>query len=68
MCAFPAGGKYPLAVTVPTTMRALRKAAPGPGLELVEVPVPTPGPGEVLVEVAAASICGTDLHIYEWNS
>src|SRR2546423_144722 len=49
-------------------MRALRKAAPGPGLELVEAPVPKPGAGEVLIEVAAASICGTDLHIYEWNS
>ena len=53
---------------LPSTMRALRKAAPGPGLELVDAPVPTPGPGEILVEVAAASICGTDLHIYEWNS
>jgi threonine 3-dehydrogenase len=49
-------------------MRALRKAGPGPGLELVDAPVPAPGAGEILVEVAAASICGTDLHIYEWNS
>ncbi|HEX9374737.1 MAG TPA: L-threonine 3-dehydrogenase [Actinomycetota bacterium] len=55
-------------MTAPETMRALRKAGPGPGLELVEVPVPKPGAGEVLVEVAAASICGTDLHIYEWNA
>jgi threonine 3-dehydrogenase len=62
------GGKYPLAVTPPATLRALRKATPGPGLELVETPVPTPGPGEVLIEVAAASICGTDVHIYEWNA
>src|SRR5205823_15094305 len=50
-----------------TPMRALRKTGPGPGAELVEVPVPAPGPNEVLVRVQAASICGTDLHIYEWN-
>jgi threonine 3-dehydrogenase len=48
-------------------MRALRKTHRGPGAELTEVPVPTPGEGEVLVRVHAASICGTDLHIYDWN-
>jgi len=48
-------------------MWALRKTHAGPGAELVEVPVPSPGEGEVLVRVHAASICGTDLHIYEWN-
>ena len=49
------------------TMRALRKVAPGPGAELQEIPIPSPGEGEVLVRVHAASICGTDLHIYDWN-
>jgi len=49
------------------TMRALRKVRAGAGAELVEVPLPRPGPGEVLVRVNAASICGTDLHILEWN-
>lgn len=49
------------------TMRALRKVAPGPGAELVELPIPAPGEGEVLVRVHAASICGTDLHIFDWN-
>jgi threonine 3-dehydrogenase len=49
------------------TMRALRKVTRGPGAELVEIPVPEPGEGEVLVRVHAASICGTDLHIYDWN-
>src|SRR4029453_9139559 len=48
-------------------MRALRKTAPRPGAELRDVPVPEPGEGEVLVRVHAASICGTDLHIFEWN-
>ena len=48
-------------------MRALRKTTRGPGAELMEVPVPRPGEGEVLVRVRATSICGTDLHIYDWN-
>jgi threonine 3-dehydrogenase len=48
-------------------MRALRKVEPGPGARLEEIPVPAPGPGEVLIELEAASICGTDLKIYEWD-
>ncbi|PWU24532.1 MAG: L-threonine 3-dehydrogenase [Candidatus Rokuibacteriota bacterium] len=48
-------------------MRALRKVAPEPGLALEEVPEPFPAAGEVLVEVEAASICGTDLHIENWD-
>ena len=49
------------------TMRALRKTSKARGAELQEIPVPEPGEGDVLVRVHAASICGTDLHIYEWN-
>jgi threonine 3-dehydrogenase len=48
-------------------MRAIRKRGAEPGLVLDEIPVPTPGPGEVLVQVEAASICGTDLHIRRWD-
>ncbi|MFQ5459857.1 MAG: L-threonine 3-dehydrogenase [Anaerolineae bacterium] len=48
-------------------MRAVLKANPGPGLELREVPVPEIGQGDVLIRVVAASICGTDVHIYEWD-
>jgi L-iditol 2-dehydrogenase len=44
----------------------LTKLAAGPGnVALAERPQPVPGPGEVVVEVAAAGICGTDLHIYD---
>lgn len=50
-----------------TLMRAVRKLSPGPGLELVTVDRPSPGPDEVLVEVTHASICGTDLHIFNWD-
>ena len=49
------------------SMRALRKTLAAPGAELVELEVPEPGEGEVLVRVHAASICGTDLHIFDWN-
>lgn len=49
------------------TMRAILKARPGPGLELAEVPIPRPAENEVLIKVRAASICGTDLHIYRWD-
>src|ERR1035441_3569579 len=50
-----------------TTMQAVVKAQAAPGVELREVPVPTPGACEVLVRVTAASVCGTDLHIYNWD-
>ena len=48
-------------------MRALVKVARAPGLELQNVPVPTPGSGDVLIRVAATSLCGTDYHIYRWD-
>lgn len=48
----------------PDTTIALGKLASGPGnLGLRKQPVRPPGPGEVLLEVLAAGICGTDLHI-----
>ena len=49
-------------------MWAVRKLAPEPGLVLDEAPVPRPGDDEVLVAVEAASVCGTDLHIYHWDA
>lgn len=49
------------------TMRALAKTRPGPGAELIERRVPTPGPGEVLLKMVAASICGTDYHLFSWD-
>lgn len=48
-------------------MDAIVKPAPARGLELRRVPVPTPGPGEVLIKIHKTAICGTDVHIYEWN-
>lgn len=51
-----------------STMRAIRKIESDRGLTLCnEVPVPRVGPHDVLIQVEAASICGTDLHIYNWD-
>ena len=48
-------------------MKALRKTKAGPGLSFEATAVPSIGPTDVLVRVTAASICGTDLHIYGWD-
>jgi threonine 3-dehydrogenase len=50
-----------------STMKALRKMQPARGLSFENAAVPSTGPTEVLVRVRAASICGTDLHIYGWD-
>jgi threonine 3-dehydrogenase len=49
-------------------MLALVKTAPGPGLELREVPEPVIGINDVLVRVHRTGICGTDLHIESWDA
>ena len=48
-------------------MDALIKQTAGAGLVLGRVPVPEPGPGEVLIKVHKTAICGTDVHIYNWD-
>jgi threonine 3-dehydrogenase len=48
-------------------MKALVKSHPKPGLWLEEIPVPVPGINDVLIRVLMTGICGTDLHIYEWD-
>lgn len=48
-------------------MHALVKTQPA-GAELQQVPVPDPSASEVLLRVSAAALCGTDLHIYNWNA
>ncbi|HPF63161.1 MAG: L-threonine 3-dehydrogenase [Gemmatimonadetes bacterium] len=49
-------------------MRAVVKPAPEAGLQVTEVPEPRPGARDVLIRVHAAGVCGTDLHIWEWDS
>jgi len=48
-------------------MKALVKEVAGPGFTLKEFPVPTIRDDEVLIRVKAAGVCGTDVHIYEWD-
>jgi threonine 3-dehydrogenase len=50
------------------TMPALVKKKSEPGLWLEEVPVPTIGINDVLIKVLRTGICGTDLHIYNWDA
>ncbi|MFQ6753950.1 L-threonine 3-dehydrogenase [Cereibacter sphaeroides] len=48
-------------------MRALVKAKAEPGLWMEERPVPEIGPDEVLIRVRKTGICGTDVHIWNWD-
>ena len=48
-------------------MKALVKKYPKEGLWLDEVPLPTYGNNDLLVKILKTSICGTDLHIYNWD-
>ena len=49
-------------------MKALVKSRAEPGLWLADVPEPEPGINDVTIRVLATGICGTDLHIYDWDS
>jgi threonine 3-dehydrogenase len=48
-------------------MRALCKLKAEPGLWMTDIPVPEIGPNEVLIKIKKTAICGTDLHIYNWD-
>jgi threonine 3-dehydrogenase len=49
-------------------MRCLKKESPAVGLVLTTARKPRPKAGEVLIRVTHAGICGTDVHIYNWDS
>ena len=48
-------------------MKALVKSKPEPGLWLQDVDVPEVGINDVLIKIKKTSICGTDVHIYNWD-
>ena len=48
-------------------MTALEKSRPEPGLWRVEAPVPEIGPDDVLIRINKTGICGTDIHIWNWD-
>lgn len=52
-----------------STMKCITKVAPEHGgLAFEDRPIPEPGMGEVLIKNKATAICGTDLHIYQWDA
>ncbi len=48
-------------------MKAIVKKHAAPGLWLEEVPVPEPGDNDVFIKISKTAICGTDVHIYNWD-
>jgi threonine 3-dehydrogenase len=55
------------AQTLPKTMTALAKLKAQPGIWQTSAPVPDCGPDEVLIRITHTAICGTDVHIYNWD-
>lgn len=49
-------------------MHALVKARAAAGIDLQDIAKPTPGPNDVLIRVKRSAICGTDMHIYNWDA
>nr|MCS5639922.1 alcohol dehydrogenase catalytic domain-containing protein [Candidatus Neomarinimicrobiota bacterium] len=48
-------------------MKAICKINAGEGLKQIKVEMPDPSTNEVLIKILKTAICGTDLHIYQWN-
>lgn len=49
------------------SMKALAKTEAREGIWQIDAPVPHPGPDDVIIRVRATAICGTDIHIYNWD-
>lgn len=49
-------------------MKALMKLKAEPGIWMTDAPMPTVGPNDVLVKIRKTAICGTDIHIYNWDA
>jgi threonine 3-dehydrogenase len=54
-------------MNLPNTMKALEKIHPREGLWAVRAPVPDIGPDDVLIKINKTGICGTDVHIWNWD-
>jgi len=48
-------------------MKALAKTEARPGLWMIDAPVPEYGPNDILIKIKITAICGTDVHIYDWD-
>lgn len=51
-----------------STMKALAKSEAREGIWRIEAPVPVPGPHDVAIRIRKTAICGTDIHIYNWDA
>ena len=49
-------------------MKAIVKTKPEPGIDIVDMDVPVVGDNDILVKVTAGSLCGSDVHMYEWTA
>jgi len=49
-------------------MKAVHKSNRGKGIEIIELPIPKISKNEILVKVKKAAICGTDIHLYDWDN
>lgn len=49
-------------------MKGLAKLEAREGIWMTQAPVPEPGPNDVLIKVKRTAICGTDIHIYNWDA
>ena len=56
-----------MSTTPQASMKALVKAHPKEGLWLQDVPMPEPGDDDVLIRINKTGICGTDIHIWNWD-
>ena len=52
---------------MPKTMKVLRKSQRNVGLWMEEAPLPEIGSSDILIKIKKTAICGTDLHIYNWD-
>ncbi len=63
----PLSPEFPPAPAQGACVQAVVKTTRGPGAEVRTVPDPVPKDDEVLVAVRASSVCGTDVHLWQWN-
>ena len=49
-------------------MKALAKTKPEPCLSMIHAPMPEIGPDDVLIKINKTGICGTDIHIWNWDA
>ena len=49
-------------------MKALVKSEARPGIWMQDIEIPKVGPNDVLIRIGKTAICGTDMHIYNWDA